>query len=272
MPYHEWYVEVFAGSCVLLLNKPKSKREFANDLFSCLVNFWQVLQDASLAKELQRRALRALDSRYLYQHYMQLDPEKLDTVDRAYRFLYLTKFGFNSYMDTFHAPLGTKFGRLKNFISTFKNTAKRMMQYQQRIQDVKFSNYDFRECLQKINPHPKIFLLLDPPYINTHSYDKGYYDEAESGKQMYLDMRDLLEEQTEGGTKWMITCNKENEYFDEMTNVRIDYIDRRACINKNKERKEVKTKLVMNYPLTEEGRVYELLYKDQKPQGDFNLI
>lgn len=270
MPYHKWYVEVFAGSIVLLLNKPQSQREFANDKFACLVCFWKVLQDPNLAKQLQRKALQALDSRFLYYEYMKQDPETLDMVDRAYRFLYLVKMGFNSFMDTYHAPIGTEFGKLKNFIRTFTNTAKKMMQYQKRIQDIKFSNYDFRECLEKIHPNENIFLLLDPPYINTHSYDKGYYKEAEKGSKMYEDMRDLLELQTKGGTKWMITCNQENEYFDKMSNVRTEFIDRRACINKNEERRKVKTKLVMNYPKEEEGRVYELLYeKEKQNQGDF---
>lgn len=273
MPYHRWYVEVFAGSCVLLLNKPRSPREFANDKFSCLVSFWEVLKDYDLMIQLRRRIMQTLDSRYLYRRYMQQDPEELDILDRAYRFLYLTKFGFNSFLDTYHNPLGTKIGRLKNFIRTFLNTGRNLYKYHKRIQHVNFSNEDFRVCLNRIHPHEDIFLLLDPPYINTHSYDKGYYDEAEKGEQMYVDMRTLLEKQTEGGTKWMITCNQENEFFDQMTNVRTELIDRRACINKNKERRRVKTKLVMNYPKSEEGRVYELEYEEEKQsQGDFTAI
>lgn len=623
MPVHKWYGEVFAGSCVLLLNKPKAKdtREFANDKFSCLVSFWEVLQDAKLAKQLQRRALRTIDSRYLYQRYMRLDPEKLDLVDRAYRFLYLIKFGFNcydeeteiltdsgwkyfkdltmedkvatldknhtmyfeypteiqkywyndkmvrinhrsvdllvtpnhklylrkhwkdkyefvkakdikktqyhtlnsvnwegeeqewfylpqiqpikyssnnvffekfkmddwleffgwylaegsstiyscdrndrntdtksvhyqikvaqikennrkeiinvinrlgynpikagasirinnkqlcvylkkfgksyekyipkwimnlskrqlkilfdammkgdgnidsmqyfttskkladqvqeiamklgynssviikseigdshisedkeiitrhtlysvlirsskenclnnstgynhfseeyysgyvycctvephhtvlvrrngkstwcgqSFMDTWHTPLSTELGKLKNITTTFRNTAKMLMKHQERIQEVKFSNYDFRKCLEKFKPHPELFLFLDPPYINTHSYDNGYYDEAEKGEKMYLDMREHLQRHHEGGTKWMITCNPDNPYFDEMDDIIIEYIDRRACINKNKERKDVKTKVIMNYDVTETGNVYELEFQDYE-QGD----
>ncbi len=42
-PKHRLYVEVFFGSGVLLLNKPKANQEFANDNFTELINHWEVL-------------------------------------------------------------------------------------------------------------------------------------------------------------------------------------------------------------------------------------
>lgn len=270
MPRHKKYLEVFGGSGVILLNKPKSFVEFYNDKFASLVSFWEVIQDSSLSEALIRRAKRFLDSKYLYDYYRKTDLKDLDIVDRAFRFMYLVQMGYNSYMDCHHTPLSLVLDNMRFFPRKFLNTITRIHKVQNRIQKVHFSNYDFRECLTKSKPEPGVFIFLDPPYIDTHSYDKGYYDEAEKGVQMYEDMRDLLEKQTEGGTYWMITCNETNEYFDEMTNVRIDYITRRGCINNNETVKDITSKVVMNYPKELEGTVFELNFQEKNEGlGDF---
>ena len=258
MPIHRWYGEVFGGSFVLLINKPISEEEFGNDLFSCLVSFWDTLKSAHLTRRLWKEMQRTLDSRYLYQKYMRTEPSELRNLDRAYRFLYLTKFGFSSMMDTYYSPLSHKIGKVKDFINVWENTARSLFDYHKRIKKVKFSNYDFAEFLDKMHPHPDKFLFLDPPYIDTHSYDKGYYKEGKFPKHRYPVMRDKLEEHTKGGTKWMITCNQKNEIFDDMSNIIIKLIDRRATLNINKERPLVKTKVIMNYDINETGSCLEM--------------
>lgn len=264
IPEHKWYVEPFFGSGVLLLNKPKSMKEFANDKFSCLVACWEVIKDPSLHKKMEKMMERTLDSTYLYKRWMKLKPEKLTLLDRAYRFLYLVKFGFNSFMNTHHTPMSHGLENIKNFALTWRNTRKRLPRYYDRIKDVMFSNYDFRRCLDKIKPHPKKFILLDPPYVDTHSYDE-YYDEAEKGEQIYYDMREKLEEQTKGGTKWMITCSPKNEFFDSMRQARVKFITRRACINRNKEQIPVQSKIVLNY----DPQSYTSCVEQHKDAGDF---
>jgi DNA adenine methylase len=269
MPLHEWYGEVFFGSGVLLLNKPKAEEEFANDLFSCLVSFWNTLKSAWLTRRLWKKMTETLDSRYDYQRYMRMNPDDLSMLDRAYRFLFLVKFGFNSYMNTYYSPASHEIGKIKDFMQTWLNTGKELNTYHNRIKKVHFSNYDFRDFLKKIRPHSKKFLFLDPPYINTHSYDE-YYEEGGFDHNLYEDMRDLLAEHHKGGTMWQITCNQTNTYFDEMDDIIIKLVDRRACINKNEERQDVKTKIIMNYDVKETGSVLDLL--DKEKQGDVLLV
>ena len=122
-----------------------------------------------------------------------------------------------------------------------------------------FTNYDFRVCLQKQKPHPDRFIFLDPPYIDTHQYNRGYGQNLNFEKSWYNEMRDELKIQHDGGTKWMITCNSINDYFDEMDDVIIKFIDRRACINKNEIRKDVRTKVVMNYDVDDVGSCLEMM-------------
>jgi len=255
-PKHKWYGEVFGGSFVLLINKPKAEEEFGNDLFSCLISFWDTLKSANLTRQLWKLMQITLDSRYVYQTLMREDPENLTKVARAYRFLYLTKWGFSSMMDTYYSPLSHKIGKVKDFMNVWLNTSKSLFKYHKRIKKVHFSNYDFAEFLDKMHPHPDKFLFLDPPYIGTHQYDKGYYKEGKFPPKRYEEMREKLEEHTDGGTMWMITCNQKNKVFDNMKNIRIELIDRRATLNINKERPLVKSKVIMNYDVHEVGSCY----------------
>ena len=264
-PVHKWYGEVFGGSFVLLLNKPISEEEFGNDLFSCLVSFWQTLTSAWMTRRLWKKMQETLDSLYIYQDYMRTDPTELTKVDRAYRFLYLTKWGFSSMMDTYYSPLSHKIGKVKDFMMVWNNTAKQMFDYHKRVKKVKFCNYDFEKFLDKMHPHPDKFLFLDPPYLGTHQYDKGYYKGGKFPPERYEIMRDKLEEHTKGGTKWMITCNQINETFDNMKNIKIELIDRRATLNLNKERPLVKSKVIMNYDVHETGSCYEM---EDEEEGD----
>jgi len=270
MPKHYTYTEVFGGSFVLLINKPIAEREFGNDKFSCLVSFWKTLQSYHKSKKLTTMMKNTLDSRQTYQDYMRADPKDMDMIDRAYRFLYLCNFGFNSYMDTYYTPITHEIGKIKDHMSVWQNNALRLFKAHKRIKDVMFTNYDFRVCLKKQKTHPDRFIFLDPPYIDTHQYNRGYGDDLHFEKSWYSEMRDELKRHHDGGSKWMITCNSINEYFDEMDDVIIKYIDRRACINKNEIRKPVKTKIVMNYDVEDVGSCLEMF--DEGEQGGVNDV
>lgn len=270
IPKHEWYCEVFAGSIVLLINKPQSKFEFANDKFSCLVNFWKCVKNSRMAKKLISLIEETLDSKFDYEWYMKQDPEQLSRIDRAYRFMYLTSFGFNSYLDTWYSPLTHTIGSLKEWSERFFKIGKRLWSIHERIKNVKFSNYDFREFLQKVKPHSELFLLLDPPYINTHGYNRGIDENLAFPEEWYIDMRNELLRHHEGESKFMITCNQENTYFDEMPDIIVKNIERRTTMNKNKEKRPVKTKIVMNYDINDCRSVWEL--EQQEQVGNFVML
>lgn len=275
IPPLKYYYEPFFGSGVILLNIPKEvkgEEEFANDLNSKLISFWLCLQDEKLMEELQEKCLKSLDSRFIYKLEMTKwkDPRDLSLVDQAFNFLYLVKFGFNSYPNTYYTPLTHKMYKIKNFSRTFRIMARELPKYYDRIKDVRFTNLDFKEFLEKNEPAEGKFIFLDPPYYKTHQYNKDYGIKGEFTKENYMDMRYLLDEHTRGGTKWMITCNQINPFFEMMTNENIKLVDRRACINKNKERVDVKTKIIMNYDIKETGCILDMIDKDK--QGDTLLV
>lgn len=275
IPPLKYYYEPFFGSGVILLNIPKEvkgEEEFANDINSKLVSFWLCLQKESLMEELKEKCLKALDSRFIYKLEMKKweDPRDLSLVDQAFNFLYLVKFGFNSYPNTYYTPLTHKMYKIKNFSRTFRLMARQLPKYYDRIKDIRFTNLDFAEFLEKNEPAEGKFIFLDPPYYKTHQYHKDYGIEGEFKVEDYLKMNELLTWHTDGGTKWMITCNQINTFFDDMKDIRIKLVDRRACINKNEERVDVKTKIVMNYDIKETGCILDMINNEE--QGDPLLV
>ena len=81
-------------------------------------------------------------------------------------------------------------------------------------------------------------------------------------------MRNHLAEHHKGGTMWQITCHQKNTYFDEMDDIIIKLIDRKACMNSNEERADVKTKIIMNYDIKETGSILDQYY-DPEIEGEF---
>ena len=221
----------------------------------------------------------ALDSRFIYK--MEMNRWKIPVCDnqddyinnlvsRAFNFIYLVKFGFNSYPNTYYTPLTHKMYKIKNFSRTFRLMSKELPKYHDRIKDVRFTNYDFAEFLEKNEPADGKFIFLDPPYYKTHQYNRDYGIEETFKEEDYIKMRKLLEWHTDGGTKWMITCNQINLFFKGMKNTMIKLIDRRACINKNKDRADVKTKIIMNYDIKKTGCILDNISNEK--QGDLLLI
>lgn len=268
MPKHEWYGEPFFGSGVMLYNKPVADEEYANDLFSCLVSFWEVIKKARLARRLINRMEKTWDSRYVYQRYMHKKPEELNMVDRAYRFLYLVKFGFNSFMNCYYKPITKKMEHGHDFMRKWLRAAKRVWEAHERFQRVHFSNYDFSVFLDEFTPHKGKLLFVDPPYIDTHSYDE-YYNEGVFGKEKYKTLLDKLNYQSKNGTDIMITCSPDNDLLDDLHNAHIKYITRRTCINKNETRVKIQSKVIMNYD-PDEVQTISLMKK--KEEGDILAI
>lgn len=267
IPVHKWYVEVFGGSFVLLLNKPRSEWEIGNDKFSCLINFWRCTQNSRLMRKLINYMNNTLVSRSVFYEFSKSNPEELSMFDRAYRFIYLSYFGFNGYHDTFYSPTGHRIGKLKDHLEQLFSLGRRLHSLHDRIKKVIFTNHDFSELLRKVRPEKGKFFLLDPPYINTHQYNRGFCDDLIFPEERYLDMRKDLKRHHDGGCMWMITCNEENTYFDDMDDVIIDNVERRTLINKGNIEKKVKTKIVMNYDVNEVGSCLKMKEKTVNTGG-----
>lgn len=278
IPKHEYYYEVFFGSGVVLLNKPKTEEEFANDINSRLISFWLCLQDDVLKEKLYEKCKNVLDSRFIYQIELKRAKElpeirgdefKELLLERALNFLYLCRFGYNGFPNCYYSPLTHTMYKIKNFTLTFRNIVKKLPKYYDRIKDVRFTNYNFVEFIEKCKPGDGKFFFVDPPYYNTHQYNKDFFIGNVFNDEDYDTLRELLEWQGENGSKWMITCNYNNPFFDGMENTKTTIVKRLAGMNNNKERVYVKTKIIMNYDINECGSILDI---NKKEMGDPLLV
>lgn len=270
IPYHRWYVEVFFGSGVTLINKLKSEFEFANDKFSCLVAFWECVKSSRMARKLIRYVDESLDSRYLYERFREQDPSKLNIFDRAYRFIYLSSFGFMGYHDTWHTPDTHNMGKLKNFVQRFFNVGKRVWSIHERLREVIYTDFDFRDCINRHIPHKDKFFFVDPPYYNTAEYNRGFKQDLLFPDQWYVDLRNVLIKQHEGGSKYMITCDVDNPFLADMPDSITKTIERISTINKNvSEKGVIKSWVIMNYDINKCEKMVD--YKEEKT-GNFVML
>ena len=86
LPRHETYCEVFGGSGILLLSKPPAKVEVYNDVDMELVNFFRVVRDPALARQLRAELELTLYARSEHKDCIAGLGRTSDSVERARRF------------------------------------------------------------------------------------------------------------------------------------------------------------------------------------------
>ena len=93
------YIEPFAGGLAVLFKKRKSILESINDLDGDLINFWEVLKDEKMSKELFEMAKHQLCSEELRDRYRDrlFDKNlKKNKVERAFYYFYTKSFTFSN--------------------------------------------------------------------------------------------------------------------------------------------------------------------------------
>ena len=159
-PHHISYVEPFCGSCVLLLNKRKSRCETVNDYNKDIWNLFNVVKNKP--EEFSRHFNFMVKSRFQFQLYNQQDPDKLNDVERAVRYYYLLRFSFGSKM--LNPSFATHRDSKHNGID-FSNIHDLIYKVYDRIKSVCIENLDYAECIRRYDKDTTFF-FIDPPYLN----------------------------------------------------------------------------------------------------------
>jgi DNA adenine methylase len=171
IPEHFAYVEVFGGGGALLLNKPRSQLEVYNDLDGELVNLFEVIRDDPDA--FLKRARFLLYSRELYQEWQKDLKHHVilaDHVERAVRFWYLLRCSFGA-----HPHKGWGFTRsTRSLTKSFQNSLANILAVHERLKMVQIDHLDFRRCIGHYDASDT-FMFLDPPYLDTTSYNVGKF-------------------------------------------------------------------------------------------------
>ncbi len=241
------YFEPFIGGGALFFEL-KPTNAFINDYNGELINLYKVIRDdhEKLIEDLCRHKN---ESDYYYET-RALDRdmkrfEKLSSIQRASRFLYLNKTGFNGlYRVNSKGEYNVPFGRYQNPTYCEPSNLKACSEL---FQDTEISNGDFETIKEKVNKDD--FVYFDPPYVPLNatssftSYTSKGFDE-----DMQFRLRELCDYIDSVGAYFMLS-NSYTPYIKELyANYTIHTVKANRSINsKASGRGKIKEVVVTNY-------------------------
>ena len=171
MPEHKLYCEPFLGGAAVFFAKEPSTMEVINDLNGEVVNFYRVCH--SDFQKLQQQVKSTPHSRQVHRETQDIlkNPEKHDSIKRAWAFWVQTNMSFSSRIFGGYAYERNSNGTLKRFVNkkiAFTEAIR------ERLEMVDIENND---ALQVIKSRDAVdsFFYCDPPYFNSNmGHYKGY--------------------------------------------------------------------------------------------------
>jgi len=191
IPPHHCWAEVFAGSAVVTLSKPKSPVEVINDINGWIVNFFLCLRDHP--DELINKLRYTPYSRALYEEWVaQLRQGRLKLltpdIELAARWFYLQNSVFSGNFGT-----GWSHGTTKDVAGAFYRRVDRLYKLAERLRGVTIECRDGLEVIRDYDS-PKTAFYLDPPYIGVEGAGTGEYYGAGSVGFDHEALAELLRE------------------------------------------------------------------------------
>ena len=189
------YAEPFAGGLSVLFKKDKSQLESINDKWNLLMNFWEVIRDKEMSKELFDILKYELHSEKQYRDSMEIlkkfaPKNKSEKVKMAFHYFYINMFAFsgagNPEQSSGWAFIRTNFH--SNKISRkFHKKVFNINNYHLRLKEVQIFCRDAISVIERLD-HPNTLFYLDPPYpmADQKAYAFKY------GEKEFNDLVDLL--------------------------------------------------------------------------------
>lgn len=154
------WVDLFCGSAIVTLAKPRHKREVINDRDGRIVNLFNVLRDpaqaAGLYRLLELTPFAADQLRHGYDH-----PPSPDPVERAWHFLVESWFGRGG--DAHKTGFRWSKGQTTAPERSWAELPARLAPIVDRLRGICIRNDDFRKILADYNT-PGCLIYADPPY------------------------------------------------------------------------------------------------------------
>ncbi len=182
-PEHHSYLEPFAGSLAVLMNKPRSKIETVNDLDGNVVNLFEWIRKdpERLAHEIYYTPY----ARQVYEDAFSRVPE--DSLERAVNFYIRLNMGHG--FRTNGEKVGWKNdvqGRERAYASQdWCNLPEKIMQAAERLRGVQIECRPAAELIQRFN-YPNVLVYGDPPYVLSTRHGKQYRFEMDDEEQNIL--------------------------------------------------------------------------------------
>ncbi|PTM21215.1 DNA methyltransferase [Lactobacillus sp. PFC-70] len=246
------YYEPFIGGGAVFLNFAP-QRAVINDFNPELVNTWQVVQNnpQELLELLQLHEENNSKEYYLNLRSADRDGrlEKMTDVERAARFIYMNKTGFNGlWRVNQKGQNNVPYGRYKNP----KICDERILLAAEYLQnnDVTILNGDYREAIVTAKQGDLVY--FDPPYIPvnlTSSFTS--YTQNEFGLTQQTQLRDTFVDLTKKGVQVMLSNSDVpliEELYGGIDGVTIHHVTARRAINSvGSKRGKVGEVIITNY-------------------------
>ena len=166
LPDHEHYVEPFAGSLAVLLAKPPSRMETANDIDGDLMVLWRVIRDHP--EEFARRCALTPHSRAEYEAALKADLSTLPDLERA-RLVWvrltqgragtMRRTGWRHYQN----PAGSS-ASMPRYLAGYVG---RIAPVAERLAGVSLECRPALEVIDDYGRHRGVLLYVDPPYLGS---------------------------------------------------------------------------------------------------------
>lgn len=170
---HKTYVEPFVGmGGVFLRRSHRPPTEVMNDLNGEIVNLFRILQRHY--PQLMEVLRFQITSRREFERLRITDPDTLTDLERAARFLYLTRLAFGG-------QHGGVFGVAPGHAPRFSLTRLEPLldAAHERLDGVVFENLPWQDVITRYDT-PQTLFYLDPPYFGGEGdYGKGLFQRAE---------------------------------------------------------------------------------------------
>lgn len=243
------YIEPFVGAGAVLFNVP-CKQALVNDFNENLIEVYQVIKNTPEA--LLEALMRHENTKDHYLHVRALDRApgfaELPAVDRAARFIFLNKTGFNGLYRVnskgyFNVPFGAQAN--PDFIAQ-----ENILRVSSFLKKVKFMTGSYKEATKLAKPGD--FVYLDPPY-DPLSSTSSFVAYSESGftKADQVTLRDEMLRLTQAGVPVLLSNSDTpfiRELYSDASTFRISSVSvRRAISAKSSGRGMIGEVLVDNY-------------------------
>lgn len=197
IPPHRLYCEPFAGGAALFFRKEPSEEEVLADTHPDLIATLRFLRDASQA-DLKRLAGRDwVGSETRFNQLLKAKPT--GPLERAYRFLYLSRFGWLTGGRFDKGQFRHSSAGKRSSLASFD----RLQALQERLKGVRILRQDALKTIQQVDS-PETFFFIDPPYLKRH--DALWEEEQDAfGEQ---DWRRLVDHLKKLKGRFMLTMNQ----------------------------------------------------------------
>lgn len=180
---HTTYVELFAGSLSVLINKAPVEREVVNDLAEDVADFWRCLRDRrdDLIEALNQTPPGDVE----YKRVAESAPTD-DLVERARRFIVMVTQSFNN------IPVGGSCSLCQ--FPAYNNTRDSLNVIADRMRRVAVENRDAVDMIHRINGLTRsgtrlipCLIFADPPYMTDGRSSTGQYIHDDFDHERFLD-------------------------------------------------------------------------------------